>query len=194
MIKLTPIGDCFSGLKYPNGRYNRVALATRRAIEKFDRSYLLQNAVDQLGLSPAIKPAHFTMQDANIKVFIGRNDALSVGLWLRSPDEEIDIFKKGLAAFRSLARGEHRQLFFLRTGVNVPPEINELAPDLYSALLAKLKDGYHQNTLDDIVAIAFTEKPLDMVTEGEGGKTMLFSLPQLRTHRSWAHFEEDEGL
>lgn len=193
MVNLTPIGDCYSGLRaQPGSWYRKLALATPRALLKFDRSSSLRQAVDQLGLTPDIRPRNFTMHNANVRVFLGRNETLSVGLWLKSPVEEETLFQKGLAAFRSMARGVHRELFFLRTGVTVTPEINDLAPDLYAALLAKIRDGFGETTFENIVSISFSESPFDVITTEVAGKILKCSLPLLRTYPSWSYIEEIE--
>lgn len=190
---LTSIGECFSGLKTDaTSPYRRVALATPRAIKIFALSLPLQAALAELGSSDDIRPRNFTMREVNVLVFSGQLIPPPVGLSLVTPPEEKEIFQRGLAAFRSLERGVHRELFFLRQGITADPEINNLSPNLYSAMLAKLADKFKDASLKYITRITFSARPFDIITTQDNGSHICFSLPQLEQHPTWARIEEIE--
>jgi hypothetical protein len=191
MNALTRIGNCFSGLLIgPHSPYRRIALATPRALRKFERSHPLQQAVEKIGQPGNLLQPSLDQAAIDHEIFVGWKGNLSLGLRLREPASDETVYQRARELMRSMARGEHRLAYLMKNGVEADPQIQDLSPHLYAAMLAKIRDVHGSPDFNNIAFIGITSERLGSITERREGVKLVFSLPLLEEYPDWAHLEE----
>ena len=197
---LVRVVKCYSGLLGPEGsKYRRIAIATPRAIEVFDQHPAVQNAV----ISPGRADIHFmqALYENGLEIqtyhsIYQERELIHVGMLITRPanyQEEYAMYSEARKMLSSLEEGIHRRVFFKTKGVETTEELADLPPNLYSALLAKIKTQYDPE-MRNIGHISVADSPLDWIgTLPDGAKMIVFSRSMLARARFWSSIEENSG-
>jgi hypothetical protein len=74
-------------------------------------------------------------------------------------------------------------------GIEIPPEVDDLRPDRYATMVAKL---FHVDpTLTSIAEIRFSDRHLDDLGGGETPRVLTFSTADLEKGPLWSHFDKE---
>lgn len=200
MAQLVQIAKCYSGLLGPAGsKYSRIAIATRRAIKVFDQHPPVQNALRDPGRADnnfMCILAETGLEIQPYRSIYQERELVNVGMLLNQPEnhqEEFAMYNEARKMLRSLEQGVHRRIFFKTKGVETTEELADLPPNLYSALLAKIKTQYDPE-MRNIGHISVADGPLDWIgTLPDGAKMIVFSRSMLARARFWSSIEEESG-
>lgn len=192
MGHIVAIGTCYSGLLgRPNGRYNRIVLATPLALRRVQKSETLQRLIT------SVNDPHFRNSPAYVRHGVVKDDfetncgEVNVGLRLTEPQQEEIDYQAALSTLRSMARGIHRRIMLISQGLKVSEEIDTLRPDCYAAMLADISERQQDPRLRNIAEIGLSDTASFHSIEGpENARKIIYSIPMLSKAPTWAHWEE----
>lgn len=187
MRSAVAIGDsCVSWVLSHRGNPLRpIALATRRAAESLNNNHPLQQA---LRASPAEKyPAVLHLAGFEVETLHKIEEWTTFGIHLFTPEIEFKIYSEGKHLLLSGAEGVHRRVYFAISGISTPEQLDDLQPNLYAAMLARIAEAHQDPSLQTISAIGFSDHAFDTRAETDEGLKIIFSLPMLKKWPRWSH-------